>query len=102
MAIINLTKENFSTEVLSSDKKVVIDFWASWCGPCRMLGPVFEEASEEISDYKFCKVNVDEQGELAGQHSVMSIPTLVVYENGKVVKQVSGAMNKDGLKKFLA
>lgn len=102
MATVALTKENFETEVLKADKKVVIDFWAAWCGPCQMLLPVFDAVSEEVSDYKFCKVNVDEQQELAAQHSVMTIPTLVIYENGKLVKQVSGAMNAAGLKKFLA
>lgn len=102
MAIVNLNKENFEEEVLKSDKKVVIDFWAAWCGPCQMLIPVFDAVSEEMTDYKFCKVNVDEQQELAAKHSVMTIPTLVIYENGKLIKQVSGAMNASGLKKFLA
>lgn len=102
MAIVNLNMENFEEEVLKSDKKVVIDFWATWCGPCQMLLPVFDATSEEVTDYKFCKVNVDEQQELAAKHSVMTIPTLVIYENGKQIKQVSGAMNAAGLKKFLA
>lgn len=102
MSIVHLTKGNFEQEVLKSDKKVVIDFWAAWCGPCQMLGPVFEAVSEEMPNYKFCKVDVDSEQELAAQHGVMTIPTLVVYDKGQIEKRVSGAMNASGLKKFLA
>lgn len=102
MSLVMLNKANFEEEVLKSDKKVVIDFWATWCGPCQMLGPVFEAVSNTNTDYKFCKVNVDEQQELAQQHDVMTIPTLIVYENGKKTKQTVGAMNKEALEKFLA
>ena len=80
MAVVTITKENFEQEVLQSAKPVLLDFWASWCGPCRMLSPVVDEVAEERTDVKVGKVNVDEQPELAGQFGVMSIPTLLVFE----------------------
>lgn len=85
------------SEVIHSDKPVLMDFWAPWCGPCRMVGPVVEEISRERSDIKVCKVNVDEQPELAGQFGVMSIPTLVVMKNGKIVNQSIGAKPKNAI-----
>ena len=91
MAVITIAKENFDAEVLHSDKTVLLDFWASWCGPCRMLSPVVDEVAEERPDVKVGKVNVDEQPELAGQFGVMSIPTLLVFKNGKLVNQTVGA-----------
>ena len=94
MAALNITKSNFQEEVLNSDKKVLIDFWASWCGPCRMVSPIIEEIAEERPDIKVCKVNVDEQPELAGEFQIMSIPALVVMENGKIVNQTIGARPK--------
>ena len=94
MAVIHVTKENFETEVLQSDKKVLIDFWASWCGPCRMVSPIIDEIAEEQDAVKVCKVNVDEQPELAQAFGVMSIPTLAVVEGGKVVEQAVGARPK--------
>ena len=94
MAVTVVTKENFSQEVLQSDKPVLIDFWASWCGPCRMVSPVVDEIAEENTDVKVGKVNVDEQRELAAQFNVMSIPTLVVIKNGKTVNQMVGARPK--------
>lgn len=94
MAVVTITKENFEQEVLQSAKTVLLDFWASWCGPCRMLSPVVDEVAEERTDVKVGKVNVDEQPELAGQFGVMSIPTLLVFEQGKLVRQAVGARPK--------
>ena len=94
MSVITLTKENFEQEVLRRDKPVLVDFWASWCGPCRMVSPIVDEIAEERSDIKVGKVNVDEQQMLAAQFSVMSIPTLLVFKNGQVVNQAVGARPK--------
>lgn len=94
MAVITITEENFEQEVLRSDKPVLLDFWASWCGPCRMLSPIVDEVAEERTDVKVGKVNVDQQPELAGEFGVMSIPTLLVFENGKLVRQAVGARPK--------
>ena len=94
MAVITITKENFEQEVLRSDKPVLLDFWASWCGPCRMLSPIVDEVAEERTDVKVGKVNVDQQPELAGEFGVMSIPTLLVFEQGKLVRQAVGARPK--------
>ena len=94
MAVITITKENFAQEVLQSEKPVLLDFWASWCGPCRMLSPIVDEVAEERGDVKVGKVNVDEQPELAGEFGVMSIPTLLVFEQGKLVRQAVGARPK--------
>ena len=94
MAVITITKENFEQEVLRSEKPVLLDFWASWCGPCRMLSPIVDEVAEERTDMKVGKVNVDQQPELAGEFGVMSIPTLLVFENGKLVRQAVGARPK--------
>ena len=95
--VITVTSENFESEVLNSEKPVLVDFWASWCGPCRMVGPVLDEIAAEHSDIKVCKVNVDEQQELARQFGIMSIPTLVVMRDGKVVKQATGARPKNAI-----
>lgn len=94
MAALNITKQNFEQEVLHSDKKVLIDFWAAWCGPCRRVSPVIEEIADERPDIKACKVNVDEQPELAAQFQIMSIPALVVMEHGQIVNQSVGARPK--------
>ena len=101
MAVVTITKENFEQEVLQSAKPVLLDFWASWCGPCRMLSPVVDEMAEERTDVKVGKVNVDEQPELAGQFGVMSIPTLLVFEQGKLVRQAVGARPKASVLELL-
>ena len=97
MAVITITKENFEQEVLRSDKPVLLDFWASWCGPCRMLSPIVDEVAEKHTNVKVGKVNVDEQPDLAAQFGVMSIPTLLVFEQGKLVRQAVGARPKAGV-----
>ena len=94
MSVISVTKHNFHEEVLNSDKPVLLDFWAPWCGPCRMVVPIIDEIAGERSDIKVGKVNVDEQQELAGQFGVMSIPTLVVIKDSQVVNKAVGARSK--------
>lgn len=94
MPAISVNKNNFNQEVLNSDRPVLMDFWAPWCGPCRMVVPLVEEIAKERSDIKVVKINVDEEQELAMQFGVMSIPTLVVMKNGKIVNQVTGARPK--------
>ena len=94
MAVITITSENFAQEVLHSETPVLLDFWASWCAPCRMLSPIVDEVAEERTDVKVGKVNVVEQPELAAQFGVMSIPTLLVFQNGKLVNQAVGARPK--------
>lgn len=94
MSVLKVTKENFNSEVLESDKPVLIDFWAAWCGPCRMLSPVVDEIAQETDSAKICKINVDEQPELARQFQVMSIPTLILVKDGKVVQQSVGVKPK--------
>lgn len=95
MSAININKANFQNEVISSEKPVLLDFWAPWCSPCRMVGPIVEEIAAERGDLKVGKVNVDEQPELAIQFGVMSIPTLVVMKNGKVINQAIGVRPKE-------
>ena len=100
--MLQITAENFESEVTNSDKPVVLDFWASWCGPCRMFAPTFEKVGEEMADtVKFAKVNVDEQEELASRFRVMSIPMLVVLKEGQPVKKTIGALGEEELRDFL-
>ena len=94
MSVTNITSDNFHKEVLESEKPVLLDFWAPWCGPCRMVTPIVDEIAAERGDIKVGKVNVDEQPELAAQFGVMSIPTLVVMKGGKVVNKMVGARPK--------
>lgn len=97
MSVINITRNNFQNEIINSDKPVLLDFWAPWCGPCRMVGPILEEIAGEHSDIKIGKINVDEQPELASQFRVMSIPTLIVIKDGKIVNQSMGAKPKNAI-----
>ncbi len=97
MSVVTITKDNFENEVMKSTVPVLIDFWASWCGPCKMLSPVIEEIANEVTDKKICKVNVDGQPELARQFGVMSIPTLVVMDNGEIVKKSMGVQPKNSV-----
>ena len=101
MTAININKNNFQSEVMNSDKPVLLDFWASWCAPCRMVVPIVEEIASERRDIKVGKINVDEEPELANKFSIMSIPTLVVMKNGKIVQQVSGARPKNAILEML-
>ena len=94
MSALNITKENFHDEVMNSEKPVLLDFWASWCGPCRMVSPVVDEIANEHPEIKVGKINVDEQPELASAFQVMSIPTLVVMKEGKAVNRMVGAQPK--------
>lgn len=95
MSVLNIHSENFENEVMKSEKTVLLDFWASWCGPCRMVGPIVDEIAEERTDIKVGKVNVDEQQKLAAKFEIMSIPTLIVLKEGKVIRRSVGAKNKN-------
>ena len=101
MTAMNINKENFQAEVMRSDRPVLLDFWAPWCGPCRMVAPIIEEVAEERADIKVGTVNVDEQPELAGAFGVMSIPTLVVMKNGRIANQAMGARPKAAILSML-
>ena len=94
MSAIKIGQKNFNEEVLHSDKPVLLDFWASWCGPCRMVGPILDEIAEEREDIKVCKINVDEEPELASEFQVVSIPSLMVMVDGKIVNRAVGAKPK--------
>ena len=95
------TKEMFETEVLKSEKPAIVDFWAPWCGPCRMLGPILEEIAAERADLKVCKVNVDELGELAAQYGVTSIPTIIVFKDGREAERMVGVQSPKALTDLL-
>ena len=98
---IEVTAQNFDEEVLNYKGKVLVDFWAEWCGPCMMLGPIIEEVSEEVDDVKFCKVNCDEERDVALQFGIMTIPNLIVFENGEQVNQSIGYIEKEDVLKLI-
>lgn len=97
MAVIKLTKDNFDQEVMQSDKPVLIDFYADWCGPCKMMGPVVEEVSNEMPEIKVCKINIDEEMDLAQRYGVMSIPTFISFSGGEIKGKQIGAVPKSAL-----
>ena len=102
MEILELTKQNFNDYVSNSNKPVMIDFWASWCGPCRMLAPIYEEIAKELKDeVMFAKLNVDENAEIAGQYHVASIPTIIVFKKGQVTARRTGTMSKEDILNLL-
>lgn len=101
MSVVNINQANFDAEVLNSEKKVLLDFWAPWCGPCRMVSPIVDAVAEERPDVKVGKVNVDDEEELAVRFGIMSIPTLMVFEGGKPIKTVIGARSKEEILKML-
>ena len=93
--ITTITKENFENEILKADKPVLVDFWASWCGPCRMLAPTIDEIAEEHPEIKVCKIDIDDEAELAIRHGVMSVPTLMIFKNGEIAQTAIGVRPKD-------
>ena len=95
MSVIKVNTDNFEKEVLQSEKTVLVDFYADWCGPCKMLSPIIDEVAEELENVKVCKINIDESRDLAGNYDIMSIPTLLVFKNGKVVNSSLGLINKE-------
>jgi thioredoxin 1 len=101
MSTLTITKENFEAEVIQSENPVLLDFWAAWCGPCRMVSPVVDEIANEVTNAKICKINVDEQPELAAKFNVMSIPTLAVIKNGVLVNTMVGARPKEQILEML-
>ena len=101
MSAVIITNENFEAEVLNAELPVLVDFWAPWCGPCKMVLPIVEELAEERTDFKVCKINVDDNKELTRQFRVMSIPTLMVFKGGEMVKKNVGTMEKDELIDFV-
>ena len=101
MSIINLTKDSYHNEVMETEKVVVIDFWATWCGPCKMMSPVVEEVAKDYSDIKVCKVNVDEEPELSNAFKIVSIPNIVVIKNGEIIDSVVGYRPKEDIEKII-
>ena len=101
MTVIELTSETFDSEVLQSDRLVIVDFWATWCTPCRMLAPILEEVAAERTDIKICKINVDEAQDIAEKYGVMSLPILIFFENGEAVDESLGLISKDQLVSLL-
>ena len=101
MSVKNITTENFNEEVLNSEKTVLADFWAAWCGPCRMLSPIVDKVAEERQDIKVVKINIDEQGDLATKYGVMSIPTLMVFKNGQLKQTSVGLIQKEAINELV-
>ena len=101
MSIINLTKDSYHNEVMETEKVVVIDFWATWCGPCKMMAPVVEVVAKDYPDVKVCKVNVDEEPELSNAFKIVSIPTIVVIKNGEIIDSVVGYRPKEDIEKII-
>jgi thioredoxin 1 len=96
-----LTNETFQAEVIQADKPVLVDFWAPWCGPCRMMAPIFESVSQKVTEVKFCKINTDEYQELAAEHQITGIPCMILFKNGKEIDRFIGALSADVLEKKL-
>ena len=101
MSVLTITKSNFEETVLKSDKPVLLDFWASWCGPCRMQGPIIDQLAEAHSNVVFGKVNVDEEPDLASEYGITSIPTLIIFRDGRVIDQVTGVTSKASIERML-
>lgn len=101
MSVIHVKKDTFDSDVLQADKPVLADFWAAWCGPCQMIGPLLEELSEEMPEIQLAKINIDEEPELAGRYQVESIPTLILFENGREVRRQTGAIPKTEIRQFI-
>lgn len=101
MSIIKLTKDSYHNEVMETEKVVVIDFWATWCGPCKMMAPVVEEVAKDYPDVKVCKINVDEEPELSNAFKIVSIPTIVVIKNGEIIDSVVGYRPKEDIEKII-
>lgn len=99
--VLHINDNDFEQEVIKSDIPVLVDFWATWCGPCKMIAPSLEELSDEMPNVKFVKVDIDKNGVYAAQLGIMSIPTLLIYKNGEVVGKQIGAMPKDAIKSFI-
>lgn len=97
MAAVHVNNDNFESEVLKAEVPVLVDFFAQWCAPCKMLGPIVEMVAEEVTDAKVCKIDIDEASELAAQYRIMSVPTLIVFKSGEVVKRSSGVVSKDAI-----